>query len=309
MRIIFMGSSKFSLPTLKTLYKEGYELMCVVTTPDKPKGRGLKITPPPVKEWAREHSLRVFQPDNLKKEEVIQFLRHLAPQVIVVVAYGKILPGEILKLPPLGCINLHPSLLPELRGPGAIPWSILLGKEYTGVTTILMDEGIDTGDILLQEKERIYPEDTAETLGERLACRGAKLVLKTLKLIQEKRIQPKPQKGEVSYAPLLKKEDGRIDWSKKASDIHNLIRALNPWPSAFTFYEGTRIKIYRSSPFPQEKPSSPPGTIEEVSKEGVGVSTGGGVLKLLELQREGKKRMGVEEFLRGFPLKPGTRFT
>ncbi|HEX67658.1 MAG TPA: methionyl-tRNA formyltransferase [bacterium] len=304
MRIVFMGSSTISLPSLHLLHSSGIEIALVVTAPDKPKGRGRKIGETPVKQMARELGLPIYQPTTLKSKEVIDKIGEYQPHVIVVVAYGKILPPELLKLPPKGCINLHPSLLPELRGPGAINWAIILGKEKTGVTTIFMDEGVDTGDIILQEEVEISPEDNSLTLSEKLAQRGAELLLKTLKLLEEGKAPRRPQIGFPSYAPLLTKETGKIDWRKSAKDIHNLVRGTIPWPTAYTFFKNKRMILWKTEVVEKDYPCQA-GEVVEVSPEGIVVCAGKGAVKIKELQIEGKRRMRVKEFLPGYHLEKG----
>ena len=307
MKIVFMGSSSFSLPSLEAIKNEGYQVPLVFTTPDKPRGRGRKVGETPVKIWCRENSLSVYQPDDLRTGEVIQKLKEIKPDLIVVVAYGKILPQDILKIPPLGCVNLHPSLLPELRGAGAINWAIILGKERTGVTTFFMDEGMDSGDIIFQKEVRIEEDDNSLILSRKLAREGAGLLIQTISAIEKGEAPRIPQIGIPTYAPLLSKETGRIKWIKSAREIHNLVRGTIPWPTAYTFLGKIRI-IFWMTDVEEENSEGEPGEIRDISPHFIKVSTGKGYLLVKELQREGRKRMRIEEFLKGFPLKKGDLF-
>jgi len=309
MKIVFAGSDEFALPSLKVLAQEQGNIIAVITQPDKKKGRGLRISATPVKTQAEELGFPLFQPESLKDASALKHLQSLSPEVIVVVAYGNLLPGEVLKIPPRGCINLHPSPLPELRGAGAIPWTIIRGYSETAVTTMYLDEGMDSGDIILQKKVKIKEEDTAGTLAQRLAQEGAELLQHTLKQIREGKVpRIKQDKNKATYAPLLKKEDGLIDWSKSAQEINNLIRGLNPWPSAYTFLEGKRIKIHRAQVI-KDTSKGKRGEIAEVGKDKLIVATSQDLLSLQELQPENKRKMTVKEFLAGHRISPGASFT
>jgi methionyl-tRNA formyltransferase len=305
MKIIFMGTPSFSLPSLEGLLKAGYEIKGVITRPDKPKGRGLKIQPPPVKVLAERFSLPVYQPIRLR-EEALFWVKEKEPDLIVVVAYGGILPKELLDLPPLGCVNLHPSLLPEFRGPGAIPRCIMEGRRKTGVTTMYLDEGVDTGDIILQQEVEIGEEETGGELENRLSEIGRDLLLKTVALIERGSAPRKPQDEALStYAPMIKKEDTLIDWSLPAKKIHNLIRALNPKPCAYTYLEGKRLKILKGKVL---EGKGKPGEIVEAKKGRLIVSTPNGLLSLDEVQPEGKRKMTIREFMAGHPIEEGMKF-
>ncbi|NOZ63852.1 MAG: methionyl-tRNA formyltransferase, partial [Caldiserica bacterium] len=231
----------------------------------------------------------------------------LLPEVIIVAAFGKILPGDILAMPSQGAVNLHPSLLPDLRGPAPIPWAIILGKEKTGVTTIFMDEGIDTGDIILQEEAEISPRDTAFTLEQRLSEQGARMLLETLELIKKGKPPRRPQVGIPTYASLLSKKTGKIDWEKSAREIYNLVRGLNPWPTAYTFLNGKRLILWKIDVVAEEDRGGEPGEVIEIEKERVIVATGKGVISLQEVQLEGKKRLPVREFLKGYRVEKGMK--
>lgn len=301
-----MGTPTFSIPTLNALIENGYQVALVVTQQDKPKGRGGLLAAPPVKEAALTHGLALAQPARLKDQEFMKMLREAAPEVIVVVAYGKILPVEILTLPKYGCINLHASLLPKYRGAAPIQWAIMKGEESTGVTTILMDEGMDTGDILLQRRVEIGQEENFGSLYIRLAEIGAELVLVTLNLLPEGKIKPCPQDhGQATYAPPLAREDEIIDWHRPAKAITNQVRALDPWPGARTFYRGETLKIWRSRTLTGIF-NGLPGEVLDSSTEGVVVQAGEGAVMVLELQLAGGRKLTVAEFLRGHPLPKGT---
>ena len=308
MRIVFAGSDEFAVPSLRALAQEE-NIIEVLTQPDKKSGRGLKISSTPVKVVAEELGLPLFQPESLKDSAAVEHLKLLSPELIVVVAYGKLLPRKVLEIPPLGCVNLHASLLPELRGAGAIAWSIIRGYQETGVTTMYLDEGMDSGDIIFQKKVKIEEQDTAGTLSQRLAQEGAGLLTHTLRHIKSgdaPRIEQDENKA--TYAPLLKKEDGLIDWSKPAQEINNLIRGLNSWPSAYTFLAGERIKIHRAQ-MVKSALRGKAGEIVEVSKDRLVVTAGKNMLSLLELQPENKRKMTIKEFLAGRKISPGLFFT
>lgn len=299
MRIVFMGTPDFAVPCLQALLDAGHEVCGVYTQPDKPKGRGYTLMPPPVKVLAQQERILVFQPKTLRTPEAAEQLRTLAPEAVVVVAYGKILPKEILAIPSKGCINVHASLLPAYRGAAPIQWSVLNGDAETGVTTMFMAEGLDTGDILLQEKTPIGREETSGELHDRLAPLGASLLVKTLKQLDE--IKPCPQ-GEATtpYASMLDKSMSPIDWTRPASKIHSQICGLNPWPAASTTYGGKLLKIYAAEVTDGSFDRSVcPGTILDDFTVACGEGT---ALCLTEVQLAGKKRMSASEFLCGHPV-------
>jgi len=295
-RLIFMGTPRFAVPSLKRL-REGYEVVAVVTRPDKVAGRGRRVTFSPVKEVALEWGIPVMQPRSLKKEEVIAPLLELEPQVIVVAAYGQILPPEVLAIPPFGCLNVHASLLPKYRGASPVAGALLAGEEETGITIMLMDEGMDTGPILAQARLPIASQDSRGSLTEKLAYLGADLLLETLPRWLKGEIAPQPQEDDkTTYTKILKKEDGLIDWSMSSVEIWRQVRAYNPWPSAYTDFEGRTLKILRARPIKGEQKE--PGLVV-ATKEGAAVVTGEGLLALEEVQLAGKRAMGIAEFLRG----------
>lgn len=299
-----MGSPEFAIPSLKAIYNADEKIEAVVTQPDRKKGRGLTLKSPPVKIEAERIGLPVYQPEMVREKGFITLIDSIKPDAIVVVAYGQILPEEILKVPKYGCINLHGSLLPKYRGAAPIQWAIIKGEKKTGVTTILMDKGMDTGDILLQEKIDVTPKDTAETLSERLSTIGAKLLLKTLMGLEGGIITPRPQDhSSATYAPLLKKEDGRIDWKKGAEEIKNQVRGMNPWPGAYTFLEGRLLKIWDVDM--AETKGGEPGRIIQADKGHLVVSTGKDSLLIKELQLEGRSRTTSIAFLQGHKIKEG----
>lgn len=305
MRIVFFGTPGFAIPSLNALFQAGEEVIGVVTQPDKRKGRGHMPSPPPVKELALNEGIKVLQPANIKDPLFLNELSGMQPEIIVVVAYGKILPAQILKLPPNGCINVHASLLPKYRGAAPIPWAIINGEKKTGITTMLMDEGLDTGDIILQEETEITDSDNAETLSKRLSEIGAYLLIKTIRGIKDGSIKPVPQVGDPSYAPPFKKEDGRINWSKSAREIFNFVRGMYPWPGAYCYLNKERIKIIKVKVI---EGSGSPRRIEKASGGELIIGTGEGLISIIELQPEGKKPMSAVAFLLGRHLKEGIFF-
>jgi methionyl-tRNA formyltransferase len=306
MRLIFMGTPEFALPSLNALHHSEHTLLAVVTQPDRPKGRGGHLAPPPAKLMAERFGLSVLQPTKMKDPAFLESLRALKPDLIVVVAFGRILPPEVLDLPARGCVNVHASLLPRYRGAAPIQWAIINGDSESGVTTIRMDPGMDTGDILLTEKETILPEDTAGSLSARLAERGADLLLRTLKGIENGEILPVPQDhSQATLAPLLEKEAGEIDWADPAIGIQNRIRGLSPWPGAYTYYNDERWRIWKTAVI-DPSAEKPPGTIVTVDPEGLRVATGMGTLEILELQPANRRRMTAPEFLAGHSIEPGS---
>lgn len=304
MRIIFMGTPDFAVPSLQALLDRRDEVCAVFTQPDKPKGRGHKLMPPPVKELALQHSLPVYQPATLRDEGVQAQIRALAPEAIVVVAYGKILPQAVLDVPPLGCVNVHGSLLPKYRGAAPIQWAVINGEEATGVTTMFMGAGVDTGDMLLRRETAIGPEETAGQLFDRLKDMGAQLLAETLSGLEKGELRPIPQNHEeATLAPMLQKELSQIDWTRPAGDIHNLIRGLNPWPCAVAVLEGRRLKLLGSR---VAEASGEPGEARCENGELL-VCCGEKSLVIIELQTPEGKRMSGKSYLLGHPLGAGAR--
>ena len=301
-----MGTPDFAVPTLKALVQSGLRILSVVTQPDRPKGRGQEPHSPPVKQFALEKSLALLQPLSVNTPEFIEVLQRQEPDVVIVVAFGQILSPKVLKIPRLACINLHASLLPKYRGAAPINWAIIRGDGETGVTTMKMDAGMDTGDILLARKIPIQDSDNAQTLHDVLASEGASLVLETVDCLEQNRLTPKPQdNSQATYAPKLKKEDGFIQWTKRAVEIKNLVRGLEPWPGAYTFYKSRRLKICGVKVSTGDH-GDVPGPIARTSDYGIEIGTGEGRLIITELQPEGKKRMSARDFLHGNPI--GDRF-
>lgn len=307
MKILFMGTPDFAAHILKRLIEAGHEIMGVVTQPDKQKGRGKAISFPPVKEMAIEHRLSIYQPFKVKDPEFIQLIRELEPEVIVVAAFGQILPKELLDIPQYGCINVHASLLPKYRGAAPIQYSIIDGEEETGITIMYMDVGLDTGDMILQAKTPISPEETGGSLHDKLAVLGADLLIQALDDIKEGKATRTPQDdSKATYVKMLSKDMGNIDFTKSAVQIERLIRGLNPWPSAFTKLEGKTLKIWKANIESTDRVAKP-GEILEVRKDAIVVMTGQDALVIRELQLEGKKRMSAEAFLRGYSVTVGTQ--
>ena len=302
MRIVFMGTPDFAVPCLQAILDRGDEVAGVFTQPDKPKGRGHKVLPPPVKVLAEARGLPVFQPRSLRDGEALGLLRTLAPELIVVVAYGKILPREILELPRLGCVNVHASLLPRYRGAGPIQWCVLNGEPETGVTTMYMAEGLDTGDMIEAVKTPIGEDETADELHDRLSVLGASLLSHTLGLLEAGKAPRIPQPAEGSYAPMLDKELCRISFAKEGASVHHQICGLSSWPCAQTTLAGKRLKVYRSHLHPAL--SGTPG--EVLDEKRLIVACGSGAVELCEVQPEGGKRMKAVDYLRGHPVAKGT---
>ncbi len=304
MRIVFMGTPDFAVPSLQALIDAGHDVCAVYTQPDKPQGRKQILTAPPVKTLALEHDIPVFQPNTLKNEDEQARLRELAPEVIIVVAYGKLLPKAVLDIPPHGCINVHGSLLPRWRGAAPIQWAVIAGDEMAGVTTMQMAEGLDTGDMLLTYETKVGEKETAGELFDRLAQSGAELLTQTLVKLDE--ITPRPQDDAQScYAHMLDKQMAVIDWSKSAHEIDCLIRGLNPWPIALTALSGERLKVFAAE---KANGNGEPGTVLEADpKKGLTVACGEGALKLTEIQLVGGKRMKATDFLRGHAIEVGTK--
>ena len=304
MRIVFMGTPDFAVPSLQALIDAGHHVCAVYTQPDKPQGRKQILTAPPVKTLALEHDIPVFQPNTLKNEDEQARLRELAPEVIIVVAYGKLLPKAVLDIPPHGCINVHGSLLPRWRGAAPIQWAVIAGDEMAGVTTMQMAEGLDTGDMLLTYETKVGEKETAGELFDRLAQSGAELLTQTLVKLDE--ITPRPQDDAQScYAHMLDKQMAVIDWSKSAHEIDCLIRGLNPWPIALTTLSGERLKVFAAE---KAAGNGEPGTVLEADpKKGLTVACGEGALRLTEIQLVGGKRMKATDFLRGHSLEVGVK--
>lgn len=304
MRIVFMGTPDFAVPALKALAASRHEVTLVVTQPDRQKGRGKAVLESDVKKCAESLGIPVFQPAKVKTEDAVAVLREQHPDAIVVAAYGQILSQEILDLPKFGCINIHGSLLPRWRGAAPIQWSVIDGDERTGITIMQMDRGLDTGDILLQESVEIGKKETAEHLYERLAAMGGPLVLKALDAIEDGTItRTKQDDAKSCYAKMLTKRQGEISWTMPAVRIERLVRGLNSWPSAYTFYRGKMLKIWDADAEPQKEMEAAPGAILGTTKDAIRVQTGDGVLVLKEVQPEGKKRMAVKDFLLGYPAE------
>lgn len=308
MKIIFMGTPDFAVGTLEALIEAGHEVVLAVTQPDKPKGRGKEMQFTPVKECALKHDIPVFQPRKVREEACIEELRKYNADIMVVVAFGQILPKEILEMCTYGCVNVHASLLPKYRGSAPIQWAIIDGEEATGVTTMQMNEGLDTGDMLLKIEIPIEPKETGGSLFDKLAVAGAKLCVETLEALQNKTVTPIPQ-GETTtaYAKMLDKQLGNIDWNQSAIEIERLIRGLTPWPSAYTNWNEKVMKIWDAEVWDidLEMEDAKPGTIVKVEKDAFYVQTGDGLLKVCELQIPGKKRMDAGAFLRGYQVKAG----
>ena len=307
LRIIFMGTPDFAAATLQALLNGPDMVVAVVTQPDRPKGRGKKLAPPPVKILAEAAAIPVLQPTKIKTQEFREELAGYRPDVMVVTAYGRILPPALLELAPHGCINVHGSLLPAYRGAAPIQWAVINGDKETGVTIMQMDEGMDTGDILLSASLPISDTETAGSLFPKLADLGGTTVRKALSLLKEGKLTPAVQDDScATIAPMLKKEDGRIDWQKSAWEIHCLIRGLDPWPSAYCFLHGKRLQLFAPEVLYQAT-TAEPGTLLAADKRGLLIATGHDCLLVREVQPEGKKRMNVEAFLCGSPIEPGTR--
>lgn len=299
MKIVFMGTPEIATGCLQKIIDENHEVIGVVTQPDKPVGRGKKMGMPPVKELAIKYDIPVYQPVKAREESFVEVLRELNPDVIVVVAFGQILPKSILDIPKLGCINVHVSLLPKYRGAAPINWVIINGEEKTGVTTMYMDEGLDTGDMILTSEFDLDDSITAGELHDKMMEIGAETLKETLNLIEQGTAPRIPQNhDEFTYAPMMNKSLGNIDFSKSAKEIHNLVRGVNPWPSAYTFYNGDTMKVWKTKVL-DEKSNDTCGKILKVDKDGIRVSTKDNVLLIEEIQMPGKKRVLVSEYIKG----------
>ena len=304
-----MGTPAFAVPSLQAHHESRHNVVLVVTQPDRPRGRGRKIMPSPIKESAIRYGYELSQPESVKPETFRDVIAGFEPDLLVVVAFGQVLPGHLLELPPFKAINVHASLLPKYRGPAPIQWAIINGEKETGVTTMMMDEGLDTGDILLQQAIPISPEDTAITLHDKLAREGACLLLETLEKLATGKLIPSAQDPtRASYVPILKKKDGHINWDLSAKDIANFIRGLNPWPGAFTFCGDTRLKIYKSKPLDKETHAAP-GPVLMSCPDEILVATGKGALLLPELQGASGKCLLTKEYLCGCSMEAGMVLT
>jgi len=316
LKIVFFGTPEFAVPSLARLINAGHEIIAVVTQPDRQFGRGRHVRPCRVKLEALKSDIRILQPERVRDADFIQELKTLNPSVVVVVAYGQILPPEILHMPRYRCINVHASLLPQYRGAAPVNWAILNGDKKTGVSIMVMDEGMDTGPLLLQEETDIGQDDTAGSLSLRLSEMGAELLLSALKGVEEGTLIPEPQTGKDTYAPLLKKTDGSIQWSKSADKLFDFVRGMNPWPGAYSFLEGMRIKILKVLPVSTAEQNisckvnkkGEAGVIELLSSDELIVSTGSGKIAVLALQPSGKPVMSVKSFVQGRSLRTGMRF-
>jgi len=308
-RIVFFGTPAFAIPSLERLLQGSDEIVAVVTQPDRERGRGRKKSPSPVKELALQHRIPLFQPEKVKESSFVEAMRDLKPDLFVVVAFGQILPKSLLEIPKYGAVNVHGSLLPQYRGAAPIAWAILRGETKTGITTMLMDEGMDTGNILMQEEIPIKKEDTGETLQEKLSSLGARVLMETVARMKEGCLSPSPQDdSKATYAPPLKKEDGQIDWKRSAEEIHLKIRAFNPWPGAFTGWENRLLKIYQGE-VRKGLSQAQAGSVIWVGTDFIEVATGEGSLLIKEVQMEGKRRMCVRDFLSGHRISVGTVFS
>ena len=308
MRIVFMGTPDFSVGTLEALIEAGHEVVLAVTQPDKPKGWGKEVQFSPVKETALAHGIPVFQPRRVRDPECVEELGKYRADVMVVIAFGQILPKEILEMTPYGCINVHASLLPKYRGAAPIQWAVIDGEPVSGVTTMQMDEGLDTGDMLLKTEVALDEKETGGSLHDKLASAGAKLCVRTLKELEAGRLVPEKQgESPTAYARMLDKKLGAIDWTRSACSIERLVRGLNPWPSAYTDWNGKTMKIWEADVTEAESGQTP-GTVVAVQKNSFSVQTGKGQLVVKALQIPGKKRMDTGAFLRGYTLEEGTQF-
>ncbi|MEI6305945.1 MAG: methionyl-tRNA formyltransferase [Deltaproteobacteria bacterium] len=306
-RIIFMGTPEFACPTLQLLIDRGENILAAVTQPDRPKGRGQKLMPPPVKELAGKHGIPVLQPNKVRDPDFIKTVLSLQPEVIVVVAFGQILPKMLLDIPPRGCINVHASLLPRYRGAAPLNWCIINGEKETGVTTMMMDPGLDTGPMLLSKSTPIDANEDIISLHDRMSQMGAMILAETLDGLNSGTVSPRQQDDtQTCYAPMLKKEDGLIDWHQDASIIHNQVRGMAVWPGAYTFIDGMLLKIFRTK---AGDSSGQPGTVLKADKGIIEVACLSGSIYIEELQLAGKKRLDPISFLSGCPLAPGTLLT
>ena len=308
MRILFMGTPDFAVPTLKCLIDSGHEVIGVVTQPDKPKGRGNVMMSTPVKEVALAYDIPVFQPVRIRKDEAFkEAIAAMKPDVAIVIAFGQILPNDFLAIPKYGCLNIHASLLPKLRGSAPIQWAVINGETESGITTMQMDVGIDTGDMLLKAVTSLDKSETGGSLHDRLSLMGGPLILETLEHVEAGTLKPTPQDHEAhTYAPMLTKELGNIDWTKPANEIERLIRGLNPWPSAYTHLNGKTLKLWEAEVVDHQRGETPGAIIEIRKQDGFVVACGQNALLIKNLQLQGKNRMDAASFLRGVPVTTGT---
>ena len=308
MRIVFMGTPEFSVPSLEALLRSDDRIVGVVTQPDRPKGRGQELTSSPIKALALRHKLPLLQPLKMKDPAFLDTLRAWRPELIAVAAFGRILPKIILEMPPKGCINVHGSLLPKYRGAAPIQWAIIKGEKETGITTMLMDEGMDTGAVLLQERIAIEPDDTAGSLSSKLAAVGGRLLTETLTRWKAGTLTPRAQdNSQATLAPILKKEDGLLDWTLPAQTIADLVRGLAPWPGAYTYANGERWALWRVSPTDQASGTMRPGTVVAAHKGALLVAAGDRLVAVTEVQPANGRRMSVDQYLSGHPLPSGLR--
>ncbi len=308
MRVVFMGTPDFAVGTLRALVEAGHDVVGVFTQPDKPKGRGKAMQPTPVKEAAMEYGIPVYQPRRIREAESFEILKQLAPEVIVVVAFGQIIPQSILDLPPYGCVNVHASLLPKYRGAAPIQWAVIDGEEVSGVTIMRMDAGLDTGDMISKVIVPITKEETGESLFDKLSVAGAKLLVDTLPSIVDGSAvyEKQPAVSPTPYAAMIEKEMGAIDWNKTAVELERLVRGLNSWPSAYTKVNGKTLKIWKAEVVMKKtRDFVLPGTVLQADAKGFLVQTGQDILSIQELQLEGKKRMDASAFLRGYTVEVG----
>lgn len=306
--MIFCGTPDFAVPALRELKNAGHDIQLVISMPDKPKGRKGTPTPCPVREEAQKLGLPTFTPEKFNTDEVYEKLRAISPEIIIVTAYGKIIPKRVLELPKYGCVNEHASILPAYRGAAPIQWAVLDGCEKTGVTIMQMGEGLDDGDIISVCEVPIEADETSDSLFDKLADEGAKLLVKTLEEIESGRASrtPQPKESSTAYARMITKADGRIDWNKSAAELERFVRGMNSWPGAYTSLNGKNFKIWKAS-VTEETTAAEPGTVVRADKDGLEVQCGTGALKLLEVQLEGKKRMDFEAFQRGFHIEAGEK--
>lgn len=311
MKIIFMGTPNFAKESLEAVYNAGHEVLAVVTNPDRPKGRGMKLVSSPVKEFAVEKGLKIYQPEKVKNNvEFIDEIKKFQPDVICVVAYGKILPKEILEIAKYGCINVHGSLLPQYRGAAPIQWAVLNGDKKTGVTTMYMDTGMDTGDMILKEEIEIGEDETTGEVWEKLSKIGANLLVKTLKQIEDGTAPRIPQSSDFSMAPMLEKDMSKIDWkNKNAKQIKNLVRGLNPIMGTYSYLDGKKIKFWKVDILQDDKSGIESGTVIKAdSKDGLYIKAKNGIIKVIEIQGENAKKMSIQDFLRGNKIEIGSKF-
>ena len=310
MKILFMGTPDFAKESLEAVYNAGYEILGVVTNPDRPKGRGMKLVASPVKEYAISKGLKIYQPEKIRNNvEFIEEIKTLKPDVICVVAYGKILPKEILDIPRLGCINVHGSLLPKYRGAAPIQWAVINGDKTTGITTMYMDVGMDSGDMILKEEVEIGPDETTGEVWNKLSKIGGKILVKTLEQIENGTAPRIPQDDNFTLAPMLEKEMSKIDWNTKtAVEIKNLVRGLDPIMGTYSYLDGKKIKIWKVDVLPNDVPNVENGTVIKAdSKDGLYIKAKDGIIKVLEIQGENAKRMSAQDFLRGNNIEVGAK--